>query len=63
MKENRMDRITDLLKERLYRAREEAHKQFGKSNPYRQESQKEEDLSSLEFRLALADLNQGEGGI
>ena len=51
MKENKMDRITDLLKERLYRVKEEAHRQFGKSNPYRQEQVNEEDLSSLVFRL------------
>ncbi len=51
MKENKMDRITDLLKERLNRVREEAHTQFGKTNPYRQEQVKEEDLQMLVSHL------------
>ena len=37
MKVNRMDRITDLIKTRITRIGGEAHKQFGKTNPYRQE--------------------------
>ncbi len=51
MKENKIDRITDLLKERLYRVKEEAHRQFGKSNPYRQEQVSGDDLQSLTSRL------------
>ncbi len=51
MKENKMDRITDLLKERLNSVREEAHRQFGKTNPYRQTQVKEEDLQAIVSRL------------
>lgn len=37
MKENRMDSITDGIKERINRITSEAQKQFKGSNPYRQE--------------------------
>ena len=38
MKENRMDRITDKIKERVGRIVGEAHNQFKGANPYRQEA-------------------------
>ncbi len=60
MIENRMDRITDLLKGRLYRVKQEAHRQFGKSNPYRQEQVTEEELSNLVFRLEEANARTNE---
>ncbi len=37
MKENRLDNITDLIKERIGGIVGEAHKQFKGTNPYRQE--------------------------
>ena len=58
VKKNRMDLITDLVKERVSSIYDEIHNQYGGSNPYRQEpvSRKEimldfDDMMSREPQL------------
>ena len=56
MTENRMDRVTDLLKERIYGVRDEVRKQFKGTNPYRMEKVEqfsEDELINQEIEALL----------
>lgn len=55
MKKNRMDSITDMVKERLKSIYEDIHQEYGGTNPYRQEK-----ISRKEMMLNYDDMKSRE---